>query len=361
MGPVGLSTWLRKWEDKVKFSRIATAMVAGSLALGAPAASADTLDVHMSIPKDLTFLAESAKLMDETLKKMSGGDVGLNLFGSGELVPAGEILENVSSGAIPAGWSFLGQWGGKVPVAQIGATPFGAGPEALAAWLHVGGGLEIIQKGFDSLNVKVLACHVTNPEPGGWFNKEIKSIEDFNGLKMRMAGVGARVLNEFGASAQYLPASEIYLALERGRIDATEFSLPIIDKDLGFNQIAKYYYYPGWHQPGSVDVLMINMDVWNGMSAEDQAMYEAACQVSLGWTLQYAPAAQTPQIEEFEAGGTIVKRFPDEVLAELRVATEQVLSSEAEKDALYGEAYNSMKAFVASSGRWTTLQTIPAE
>ena len=346
---------------KVKYSKIAATLVAGSLAVGASSASADILDVHMSIPKDLTFLADSAKLMDESLRNMSGGDVGFQLYGSGELVPAGEILENVSSGAIPAGWSFLGQCGGKVPVAQIGATPFGAGPEALAAWLHVGGGLEIVQRGFDDLNVKVLACHITAPEPGGWFNKEINSIEDFKGLKMRMAGVGARVLNEFGASAQYLPASEIYLALERGRIDATEFSLPIIDKDFGFNQIAKFQYYPGWHQPGSVDVLMINMDVWNGLNAGEQAMYEAACQVSLAWTLQYAPAAQTPQIEEFEAGGTIVKSFPDEVLAALRVATERVLNAEAEKDALYGEAYHSMKAFVASSGRWSDLQTLPAE
>jgi len=351
----------RNGRNKVKYSKIAATLVAGSLAVGGSSASADILDVHMSIPKDLTFLADSAKLMDETLRNMSDGEAGLNLFGSGELVPAGEILENVSSGAIPAGWSFLGQWGGQVPVAQIGATPFGAGPEALAAWLHVGGGLEIVQRGFDDLNVKVLACHVTNPEPGGWFNTEINSIEDFNGLKMRMAGVGARILNEFGASAQYLPASEIYLALERGRIDATEFSLPIIDRDLGFNQIAQYYYYPGWHQPGSVDVLMINMDVWNGMSGAEQAMYEAACQVSLAWTLQYAPSAQTPQIEEFEAGGTEVRRFPDEVLAELRAATERVLGAEAENDALYGEAYNSMKAFVASSGRWTSLQTLPAE
>ena len=345
----------------MKFKNLATTLVAGSVALSASYASADVIDVHMSIPKDLTFLADSAKLMDKTLRSMSGGDVGLNLYGSGELVPAGEILESVSSGAIPAGWSFLGQWGGKVPVAQIGATPFGAGPEALAAWLHVGGGLEIVQRGFDPLNIKVLACHITNPEPGGWFNKEITSIDDFSGLKMRMAGVGARVLNEFGASAQFLPGSEIYLALERGRIDATEFSLPIIDKDLGFNQIAKYYYYPGWHQPGSVDVLMINMDVWNGMTSAEQAMFEAACQVSLAWTLQYAPAAQTPQIEEFEAGGTVVKTFPSEVLAELRVAAERVLNAEAEKDALYGEAYNSMKAFVASSGRWTSLQTLPAE
>ena len=345
----------------MKFSKFASAMLAGSLAFGVSSANADILDVHMNIPKDLTFLSDSAKLMDETLRKMSGGETGLKLYGSGELVPAGEILENVSSGAIPAGWSFLGQWGGQVPVAQIGATPFGAGPEALAAWLHIGGGLEIVQKGFDDLNVKILACHVTNPEPGGWFNKEINSIEDFNGLKMRMSGVGARVLNECGAPAHYLPASEIYLALVRGRIDATEFSLPIIDKDLGFNQIAKYYYYPGWHQPGSVDVLMINMDVWKGMSGETQAMYEAACQVSLGWTLQYAPSAQTPQIEEFEAGGTIVKRFPDEVLAELRAATERVLNAEAEKDPLYGAAYNSMKEFVASSGRWTSLQTIPGE
>ena len=345
----------------MKFAKFSATIVAGSMTIAASTASADMLDVHMSIPKDLTFLADSAKLMDKSLRDMSGGTSGLNLFGSGELVPAGEILENVSSGAIPAGWSFLGQWGGKVPVAQIGATPFGAGPEALAAWLHVGGGLEIVQRGFDDLNVKILGCHITAPEPGGWFNKEINSIEDFSGLKMRMAGVGARVLNEFGASAQYLPASEIYLALERGRIDATEFSLPIIDKDFGFNQIAKFQYYPGWHQPGSVDVLMINMDVWNDMNAQDQAMYEAACQVSLAWTLQYAPAAQTPQIEVFEEGGTIVKSFPDEVLAELRVATERVLNEEAEKDALYGEAYHSMKAFVASSGRWTELQTLPAE
>ncbi|MEO1399264.1 MAG: TRAP transporter substrate-binding protein [Pseudomonadota bacterium] len=345
----------------MKHSKLAAALVAGSMAFGASSASADILDVHMSIPKDLTFLADSAKLMDETLRGMTDGDVGLQLYGSGELVPAGEILDNVSAGAIPAGWSFLGQWGGKVPVAQIGATPFGAGPEALAAWLHVGGGLEIIQRGFDPLNIKVLACHITAPEPGGWFNKEITSVEDFNGLKMRMGGVGARVLNEFGASAQFMPAGEIYLALERGRIDATEFSLPIIDKDFGFNQIAKFQYYPGWHQPGSVDVLMINMDVWNAMSTGEQAMYEAACQVSMAWTLQYAPAAQTPQIEVFEEGGTIVKSFPDEVLAELRVATERVLSAEAEKDALYGEAYDSMKAFVASSGRWTTLQTLPTK
>lgn len=345
----------------MKLTKLSAALVAALISVGSSAARADILDVHMSIPKDLTFLADSAKLMDKTLRSMSDGEVGLKLYGSGELVPSGEILESVSSGAVAAGWSFLGQWGGKVPVAQIGATPFGAGPEQLAAWLHVGGGLEIVQRGFDDLNVKVLACHITAPEPGGWFNKEINSIKDFSGLKMRMAGVGARVLNEFGASAQYLPASEIYLALERGRIDATEFSLPIIDENFGFNQIAKYYYYPGWHQPGSADVLMINMDVWNDMSSGEQAMYEAACQVSLAWTLQYAPAAQTPQIEKFEAGGTIVKTFPDEVLAELRVATESVLSAEAEKDALYGEAYNSMKAFVASSGRWTGLQTLPAE
>ena len=170
----------------MNFSKFSAAILASSMALGASTASADLLDVHMSIPKDLTFLADSAKLMDKSLRDMSGGDVGLNLFGSGELIPAGEILESVSSGAVPAGWSFLGQWGGQVPVSQIGATPFGAGPEALAAWLHVGGGLEIVQRGFDPLNIKVLACHITAPEPGGWFNKEITSIEDFNGLKLSL-------------------------------------------------------------------------------------------------------------------------------------------------------------------------------
>ncbi len=343
----------------MKLKTLAAALVISFAFAAPPMASAEILDVHMNIPKDLTFLADGAKLMDSSLRKMSGGKQGFKLYGAGELVPTNELLENVSTGAIPASWSFLGQWGGKVPVAYIGATPFGAGPEELAAWLHVGGGLEIVQRGFDPLNVKVLACHVTNPEPGGWFNKEINSIKDFEGLKMRMSGVGGKVLNEFGASAQYLPASEIYLALERGRIDATEYSLPIIDKDLGFNEIAKYYYYPGWHQPASADVLMINMDVWKGMSSEEQSMYEAACQVSLAWTLNYAPTAQTPQIEEFEKGGTIVKRFPDEVLAKLRETANKVLQKEADKDPLYAEAYKSINAFMAASGRWTSLQTLP--
>ena len=113
-------------------SYLAACATAASVSFGATAATADMLDVHMSIPKDLTFLADSAKIMDETLRSMTGGDVGLNLFGSGELVPAGEILESVSTGAIPAGWSFLGQWGGQIPVAQIGATPFGASDLPLA-------------------------------------------------------------------------------------------------------------------------------------------------------------------------------------------------------------------------------------
>ncbi len=344
----------------MKNTTLTAALVAGTMTFGA-SAKADILDVHMNIPKDLTFLADGAKLMDKSLRKMSGGNSGFQMYSAGELVPAGEILENVSSGAIPAGWSFLAQWGGQVPVGQIGGTPFGGTPADMAAWLHIGGGLEIVQRGFDPLNIKIMACHVTAPEPGGWYNKEINSIEDFSGLKMRMAGVGARVLNELGASAQYLPAGEIYLALERGRIDATEFSLPIIDKDLGFNQIAKYYYYPGWHQTSAADVLMINMDVWNGMSEQEQGMYEAACQTSLQWTLAYAPSAQTPQIEEFEAGGTIVKRFPDDVLTQLRAATERVLASEAAKDPLYAEALESYNAFVASAGRWNSLQTLPAE
>lgn len=336
-------------------------MVAASAiaAMASVSASAKELDIHLSVPKDLVFLTDSTKLMDKTLREMSGGKMGFKLYGAGELVPAGEILESVGSGAIPAGWTFLGQWGGQVPVAKIAATPFGAGPGVLASWLHLGGGLEIVQRGFDKLNVKVFACHVTNPEPGGWFNKEINSVKDFNGLKMRMSGVGARVLNELGASAQYLPAGEIYLALERGRIDATEFSLPVIDKQLGFNKIAKFYYYPGWHQPASVDALFINMDVWKSYSKQEQAMIEAACQTSLMWTLNAAPPAQTPQIEAFEASGTVVKRFPDSVLAELRTVSEAVLEEEAKKDPLYGEAYHSMKAYAASADRWNSLQTIP--
>ncbi|AUC56803.1 MAG: TRAP transporter substrate-binding protein [Sagittula sp.] len=322
---------------------------------------AETLDVASTFPKNMPFLGEGAEVLAKNIDIATHGEVKLRVHGAGDLVPALEVLNQVSSGAIPAGWDFIGYWGGTIPVAALaGAMPFGPGPDLFTGWMWEGGGMEIVQKAYTPLNVKLLPCHVTAPEPGGWFNKEINTVEDLQGLRMRISGMGGQVLNKLGASTQLIPGGELYVALERGRIDATEFSLPVVDKSLGFAEIAKYYYFPGWHQPASWNSLIVNMDVWNGFGEEVQEQILTACKATVTWSLAAAPEPQGEIIEEFRAMGVETKRFPDEVLAALREASTEVLEEAAAADPIVAEAYQSIQDYMAKAQVWNDLQQIPA-
>lgn len=178
---------------------------------------------------------------------------------------------------------------------------------------------------------------------------------------MRISGLGGKVLNKLGASTQLIPGGEIYVALERGRIDATEFSLPIIDKSLGFDQIAKYYYFPGWHQPASWNSFIINQDVWDQYTETQQEQFMAACKATIIWSMASAPEPQTAVLSEFEEKGVEVRRFPDEVLSELRRVSMEVLEEEAAADPIFKEAYDSLQAYMEKAGRWQDLQQLPRE
>ncbi|MGX0878566.1 TRAP-type mannitol/chloroaromatic compound transport system substrate-binding protein [Roseovarius sp. MBR-154] len=337
----------------------ATLLTAVAAVASVPA-QAETLDVASTFPKNLAFLGEGAEVLAKNIETATGGDVKLRVHGAGDLVPALEVLNQVSSGAIPAGWDYVGYWGGTIPVASLaGSMPFGPGPDLFVGWMWEGGGMEIVQKAYDPLNVKLLPCHVTAPEPGGWFNKEINSVEDLKGLRMRISGMGGQVLNKLGVSTQLIPGGELYVALERGRIDATEFSLPVVDKALGFAEIAKYYYFPGWHQPASWNSLIVNMDVWNGFDEQTREQIMVACRATVNWSLAAAPQPQGAIIEEFRAQGVETKRFPDEVLAALREAATEVLEEQAAEDEIFAEAYESIQAYLADAEVWTSLQAIP--
>ncbi len=339
---------------------LGSGMIAATLMAPTIGLSEVKLEVASTFPKGLVFLGESADVLAERLGRMSGGDVTMEIYGAGDLVPAFEVFNAVSTGAVPAGWDWIGYWAGTVPVTGLAAAmPFGPDPAVFMAWMKDGGGEQIVQRAYDKFNVKFIPCHVTAPEPGGWFNKEINSVEDFQGLKMRISGLGGKVLNKLGASTQVIPGGEIYVALERGRIEATEFSLPIIDKALGFNKIAKYYYYPGWHQPASWNSLIINMDVWKGMTDTQRTYVEEACNAQIQWSMAVAMRPQGDQIAEFEARGTEVRRFPAPVLAELEKYSAEVLNEEAAKDPLFKEALDSIKAFMAKANRWQSLQELP--
>ncbi|AMY68383.1 TRAP transporter substrate-binding protein [Frigidibacter mobilis] len=336
------------------------ALAAGCLAgLMTTAASAQMLDVASTYPKNMPFLGESAEVLARNVAIATAGKVTLEIHGAGDLVPPLDVLPQVSSGAIPAGWDWIGYWGGTLPVTNLaGAMPFGLGPSDFVGWMWTGGGMEIVQRAYDPLNIKFLPCSVTAPEPGGWFNKEINSVEDLQGLRMRISGLGGQALNKLGASTQLIPAGELYVALERGRIDATEFSLPSIDKSLGFAEIAKYYYFPGWHQPASWNTLIINMDVWNSFDEATKDAVIMACQATLAWSLAAGPQAQPAVLEEFTAQGVEIRRFPDPVLQALRQASTDVLEEAAAKDPIFKEAYESMLAYQASSKSWNDLQAL---
>lgn len=340
---------------------VAAIALAAAIGLGSQksAEAAMNIDVASTFPKDMVYLGEGAENLADMLEDVSNGEIRLRIHGAGDLVPALEVFNAVSSGSIQAGWDWVGYWAGTVPVnGIIGAMPFGPSPEVFLGWMYYGGGLEILQKAYDPYNVQVFPCHLTAPEAGGWFQKEINSPEDFQGLRIRISGIGGKVLNELGASTQLIPGGEIYLALERGRIDATEFSLPIIDKTLGFSEIAKYYYFPGWHQPASWNSLIINKDTWNEFSEEQQQMVWAACKANVIWSMGTAPGAQAEVLDELRSAGVDVRRFPDEVLSALRETSQKVLEQEAQTDPIFKEAYDSLTAYMEKAATWHDLQSL---
>lgn len=340
--------------------RLVAAALAAATMLSTAPAYADSFDLQSVFGLQVPSIGPSPVKWAERVKMMTGGKVDITVHGAGDFVPGFEVFGAVSSGALPMGFDWIGYWAQTVPVANlIGSMPFGPSPDVALAWMFEGGGLEIIQKAYDPHGVKVIPCHLVVPEAGGWFNKEIKSADDFKGLNMRIAGLGGKALAKLGANTQLVPAGEIYVSLETGRIDATEFSAPQLDIGLGFQKVAKYYYFPGWHQPSSWDSIIINMDVWNGFDETTQNIMVEACKANIAYNLGDQLNAQADAIAKIREAGVEVRRFPDEVLSAIREQADVVLTEEAEADPIFKEAYESLTAYMDRVGEWEQLQAIP--
>jgi TRAP-type mannitol/chloroaromatic compound transport system substrate-binding protein len=340
---------------------IGAATMAVALMSAAPA-MAESFDLQSVFGLQVPSIGPSPVKWAERVKLMTGGDVDIKVHGSGDFVPPFEVFGAVSSGALPMGFDWIGYWASTIPVANlIGSMPFGPTPDVALAWMFEGGGMEIIQKAYDPHGVKVIPCHLVVPEAGGWFNKEINSVEDFKGLNMRIAGLGGKTLARLGANTQMVPAGEIYVSLETGRIDATEFSAPQLDLGFGFQKIVKNYYFPGWHQPSSWDSIIINMDVWNGFSDDVQKIMVEACKANIAFNLGDQINAQADAIATIREAGVEIRRFPDPVLAAIRTEAEAVLTEEANNDPIFKEAYESLTAYMDRVGEWERLQAIPAK
>lgn len=338
---------------------LAAAALAASVAMTGHA-HAQSLDLQSVFGLNVPSIGESPVKWAERVKLMTNGEIDIKVHGAGDFVPPFEVFGAVSSGAIPMGFDWIGYWAESIPVANlVGSMPFGPEPDVALGWMFEGGGLEIIQKAYDPHGVKVIPCHLVVPEAGGWFNKDINSVEDLKGLNMRIAGLGGQALARLGANTQLVPAGEIYVSLETGRIDAAEFSAPQLDLGFGFQNIVKNYYFPGWHQPSSWDSIIINMEVWNGFSEQQQNILVEACKANITENMADQLNQQIKALEEIEKAGVKVKRFPDEVLAAMRKAAAEVMNEEAGKDPIFKEAYESLTAYVDRVSRWGDLQALP--
>jgi TRAP-type mannitol/chloroaromatic compound transport system substrate-binding protein len=313
---------------------------------------------------NLPALGDNPVWVAKQIGRSSADQLRVEVFEPGELVPAFSIVDAVKEGKVEAGYTWLGYDQGKLPASVLfGAVPFGFEPWAFAAWWYEGNGRELAREIYAPLGVEPILCGVIGPETAGWFRNDIRSLDDIEGLKIRFAGLGGKVLQRLGASVTMLPGGEIFQALEKGAIDATEFSLPVVDQKLGFDRVAKINYFPGWHQPFTAAHMVVHADAWRDLGAAGQALVELACTAGVIRNLSRAEALQGPVLAGFAEKGVRAETLPDEILDELRRVSDAVLADEAAANADFARVLASQTAFAADYARWKAIAYLrtPAE
>jgi TRAP-type mannitol/chloroaromatic compound transport system substrate-binding protein len=332
----------------------------------APAALAELDKVRWKMPIAFasTFpgLGTPSQYVADQLKTISAGGVQVKIFEPGKLVPPFDILSAVSDGKVESGYTWIGYDAGKVPALPLfAAVPFGLKPWSFAAWYYEGGGHDMLQevyaaKGF---NVHAEFCGIIGPETAGWYRNPLESLDDFNGLKIRFAGLGGKVLQQLGASVTMMPGGELFQALEKGTIDATEFSLPMIDEILGFDKVVSYNLFPGWHQPFTAQYMLINGDVWGKLNEATQALINTTCTAAVMRGLAESEYKQGAVIAGFEGKGVTAQKIPRDILEKLKEVTVTVLAEESANDEDFAKVYASQQEFETQYKLWEDFAYLP--
>lgn len=339
-----------------------TVAVVGGLMTFAGIGAADAQDKRVNwkmgsaYPSKLPQLGSLGTSLSDKIERVSGGNVRLKFFEPKALVPPLEMFDAIAAGSLDAAWSTPGYWFGKEKaLALFAAVPFGPAAGEYMGWYYYGGGKALMDKIYAKHGIKSVLCGVIAPEASGWFRKEIKSVDDLKGLKMRFFGLGAKVMEKMGVSTQLLAGGDIYPALERGTIDATEFSMPAIDLNLGFYQVAKHYYFPGWHQQSTLFDLMMNKKKWEALSKTQQAQIEISCGDNFREGLAEGESIQIAALKELKAKGVQIHRWSPEILDTLENAWGEVVGELVAEDATFKEVWESLQAFRADYAIWKDL------
>jgi TRAP-type mannitol/chloroaromatic compound transport system substrate-binding protein len=298
-------------------------------------------------PKNFPGLGTTAETFAQYVKEMSDGRLQIHVYGANEIVPPMGVFDAVSNGSVEMGHGGSYYWRGKSPAAQFFTTiPFGMTAQEMNGWLHHGGGLELWREIYAPFNLIPFAGGNTGVQMAGWFNREINRIEDLRGLKMRIPGMAGDVFNRAGGTSVNIPGGELYTALQTGVIDAAEWVGPENDLAFGFHQVAKYYYYPGWQEPGSTLELIVNKQAFEALPDDLQAIITVAARASNQDMLDRYTARNNAALKELTERGVEVRRLPDEVLKHLRNISMQLYAEQAAQDPVFRKVYDSYREFL---------------
>lgn len=346
----------------LKTLKVAATAIVAIAGTGVAAQEEIRWKVPNAFPSHLPALGENAEVIGEMLNNVSGGKIQFKIFEPGNLVPPLELTDAVQNGSIEAGYTWLGYDSGKIPAAPLfAARPFGMEPWEYTSWWYEGGGKELGEEVYGSRGVHPILCGINGPETAGWFNKEINSMADLEGLKIRFAGLGGQVMQDAGASVTVLPGSEIFQALEKGAIDATEFSMPAVDELLGFHKIVKINYFPGWHQTYTAFHLIVNKDIWDGFDDQTKAMFDVACTATTLRALSRGESIQGAVLRGFADKGVETKTISDDMLKELKALSDALMESQAAADADFKKVLESQEAFVEDYQTWKGVAYLPRD
>ena len=313
--------------------------------------------VATSWPPKYPGLGIAVNNLADRIDRTSGGRLKIKVYAAGELVPAFEAFDAVSRGTIEMGHDAAYYHKGKVPAAQfMTAIPFGMTFMEMNGWLYYGGGLELWRELYEPFNLVPFPCGNTGVQMGGWFNKEINSIADLKGLKMRIPGLGGEVLRRAGGTPVNLPGGELFTSLQSGAIDATEWVGPYNDLAFGLYKAAKYYYYPGWHEPGTYLEYFFNKKAYDSLTTELKHIVDVACMENEHWVLTQFDANNGAALQTLINKHKVqLIKFPDEVLNALRPMAEEVREEEAAKSPMAKKVNESFKNFQKVVGTWGTV------
>ena len=343
------------------FVATAGAGMAGVLASQAPPAAAQALPelkwrVASSFPRSLDSVQAASEALTRRVAQLTSNRFQLQVFGAGEIVPGLQVADAVQNGTVQMGHTASYYYIGKDPAFAFGcAVPFGLNARQYNAWWYLGGGDALFNEVLAEYNIRALLCGNTGAQMGGWYRKEIKGVEDLRGMKIRISGIAGQVLAKLGAVPQVLAGPDIYPALERGTIDAAEWAGPYDDEKLGFQKVAKYYYYPAWWEGGPALHLYVNLKAWNELPREYQSALEAAAFEGNALVLARYDTGNPSALKRLVAGGAVLKPFPRSVMDACYKAAQEYYAETAAKNPRFRQLHEHQMKFLEDQVLWARV------